>query len=87
MNPKNKIPTKIVGLGGFEEIGKSTLLIEHKNHIFIIDAGIKFADTFNTGIKGIIPNYEYLNQEDKIIEGLFITHGQRGSYWGSSLFS
>ncbi|WP_326494965.1 ribonuclease J [Mycoplasmopsis felis] len=82
MNPKNKIPTKIVGLGGFEEIGKSTLLIEHKNHIFIIDAGIKFADTFNTGIKGIIPNYEYLNQEDKIIEGLFITHGHEDHIGG-----
>ncbi|MCU9933245.1 ribonuclease J [Mycoplasmopsis cynos] len=70
-----KIPTKIIALGGFEEIGKSTLLIEHKNHIFIIDSGIKFADTFNTGIKGIIPNFDYLNQDGKIIEGLFITHG------------
>lgn len=71
-----------MGLGGFKEIGKSTLLIEHKNHIFIIDAGIKFADTFNTGIKGIIPNYEYLNQEDKIIEGLFITHGHEDHIGG-----
>ncbi|QGZ97449.1 RNase J family beta-CASP ribonuclease [Mycoplasma sp. NEAQ87857] len=75
-------PTKIVALGGVEEIGKSTLLIEHENHIFIIDAGIKFADTFNSGVKGIIPNYEYLNQKGKIIEGLFITHGHEDHIGG-----
>ncbi|UWV77523.1 hypothetical protein NW070_00985 [Mycoplasmopsis cynos] len=72
-----KIPTRIIALGGFEEIGKSTLLIEHKNHIFIIDSGIKFADTFNTGIKGIIPNFDYLNQDEKIIEGFLLRMGVR----------
>ncbi|RIV16544.1 ribonuclease J [Mycoplasmopsis gallopavonis] len=75
-------PTRIIPLGGVEEIGKSTLLIEHENHIFIIDAGIKFADTFNTGVKGIIPSYEYLNQPDKVIEGLFITHGHEDHIGG-----
>ncbi|AKF40981.1 beta-lactamase [Mycoplasmopsis canis] len=82
MKKNNKIPTRLIALGGFEEIGKSTLLIEHDNHIFIVDSGIKFADTFNTGIKGIIPNFDYLNQEGKIIEGLFITHGHEDHIGG-----
>ncbi|VEU70505.1 ribonuclease J [Mycoplasmopsis glycophila] len=75
-------PTRIIPLGGVEEIGKSTLLIEHENRIFIIDSGIKFADTFNTGVKGIIPSYEYLNQPGKTIEGLFITHGHEDHIGG-----
>ncbi|WP_406613442.1 ribonuclease J [Mycoplasma corogypsi] len=75
-------PTRIFALGGFEEIGKSTLIIEQDNHIFLIDSGIKFADTFNTGVKGIIPSYEYLNQPGKYIEGLFITHGHEDHIGG-----
>ncbi|WP_435128498.1 ribonuclease J [Mycoplasma sp. 6243] len=78
----NTIPTKILGLGGLLEIGKSTLIIEHLNHIFIIDSGIKFADTYNTGIKGIVPRYEYLKQSNKIIEGVFITHGHEDHIGG-----
>ncbi|MBN4083356.1 ribonuclease J [Mycoplasma sp. CSL10137] len=82
LSKKEKTPTKLIALGGFQEIGKSTLVIDHEDHIFVIDAGIKFADTFNTGVKGIIPNYEYLNQENKVIEGLFITHGHEDHIGG-----
>ncbi|WP_036464623.1 ribonuclease J [Mycoplasmopsis sturni] len=75
-------PTRIIPFGGVEEIGKSTLLVEQDNHIFVIDAGIKFADTYNTGVKGIIPDFSYLNQPEKVIEGLFITHGHEDHIGG-----
>lgn len=75
-------PTKIIGLGGIQEIGKSTLVVEHENSIFIIDAGIKFADTANTGIKGIIPDYSFLKEKFQNIEGLFITHGHEDHIGG-----
>ncbi|WP_036434556.1 ribonuclease J [Mycoplasmopsis columboralis] len=75
-------PTRIIPLGGVEEIGKSTLLIEQDNNIFLIDAGIKFADTYNTGVKGIIPDYSYLNLPEKKIQGLFITHGHEDHIGG-----
>ncbi|TNK85367.1 ribonuclease J [Mycoplasmopsis pullorum] len=74
--------TRIIPLGGVQEIGKSTLLIEHNDHIFIIDACNKFADTFTTGIKGIIPDYSYLNQPNKKVEALFITHGHEDHIGG-----
>ncbi|WP_406615904.1 ribonuclease J [Mycoplasmopsis hyopharyngis] len=75
-------PTKIIGLGGIQEIGKSTLVVEHGNSIFIIDAGIKFADTATTGIKGIIPDYSFLASKFNNIEGLFITHGHEDHIGG-----
>ncbi|UUM19525.1 MULTISPECIES: ribonuclease J [unclassified Mycoplasma] len=75
-------PTRIIPLGGVEEIGKSTLLIEQEDNIFIIDAGIKFADTYNTGVKGIIPDYSYLKLPNKKIQALFITHGHEDHIGG-----
>lgn len=75
-------PTKFFGLGGMQEIGKSTLVIEHNDKIFILDAGIKFGNGSITGIKGIIPNYKYLKINQNKIEGLFLTHGHEDHMGG-----
>ncbi|ENY68543.1 Hypothetical protein, putative metallo-beta-lactamase [Metamycoplasma auris 15026] len=75
-------PTKIFGLGGMQEIGKSTLVIEYDKHIFIIDTGIKFSDTFITGVNGSIPDFSYLAKNQDRIEGLFITHGHEDHIGG-----
>ncbi|OYD26600.1 ribonuclease J [Mycoplasma testudineum] len=74
--------TKIIGLGGFKEIGKSTLIIEHENSIVIIDSGIKFADSATTGLNGMIPNYQYLKENESKIEALLITHGHEDHLGG-----
>ncbi|VEU75542.1 hydrolase [Mycoplasmopsis maculosa] len=76
------IATRIIPIGGVQEIGKATLIVEHDKHIFIIDAGIKFADTATSGIKGIIPDYKYLEEKKDNIEGLFITHGHEDHIGG-----
>ena len=57
--------TKFFALGGMQEIGKTTLVVEHENEIVIIDAGIKFANSMETGVEGIIPDYSYLKQNEK----------------------
>ncbi|MGL5617491.1 MAG: ribonuclease J [Metamycoplasmataceae bacterium] len=75
-------PTKFFGLGGMQEIGKSTLVVEHNDKIFIIDSGIKFGNGSTTGIKGIIPNYKYLKDRENKIKGLFLTHGHEDHMGG-----
>ncbi|NQZ28894.1 MAG: ribonuclease J [Mycoplasmatales bacterium] len=69
------IKTKIFGLGGMQEIGKAAIVIEHGEEIVIIDSGIKFADSWQTGIQGIIPDYTYLKANNHKIKAIFITHG------------
>ncbi|WP_371246343.1 ribonuclease J [Mycoplasmopsis agassizii] len=73
---------KFFGLGGFKEIGKSTLLIESQEAIILIDSGIKFADSATTGLNGMIPNYQYLIDNNHKLRALFITHGHEDHIGG-----
>ena len=66
---------KIFSLGGLNENGKNMYVIEVDKDIFVIDAGLKYADDNMLGIDYVIPNIEYLKENKKRIKGLFLTHG------------
>ena len=65
---------KIFSLGGLNENGKNMYVIEIDKNIFVIDAGLKYADEHMLGIDYIIPNIEYLKENKKRIKGIFLTH-------------
>ena len=66
---------RIIPLGGVEEIGKNMTVIEYKDDIIIVDAGLQFKEADTPGIDFIIPNVKYLIERKDKIRGLFITHG------------
>ena len=66
---------KIFSLGGLNENGKNMYVIEIDKNIFVIDAGLKYADEHMLGIDYIIPNIEYLKENKKRVKGIFLTHG------------
>ncbi len=66
---------KIFSLGGLNENGKNMYVIEVDNDIFVIDAGLKYADEHMLGIDYMIPNINYLKENQKRIKGIFLTHG------------
>lgn len=66
---------RIFSLGGLDEMGKNTYIIEINDDIFVFDCGLKYADNNMYGIDYIIPDYEYLIKNKQKIKGVFITHG------------
>lgn len=69
---------KIFSLGGLNEVGKNMYIVEVDNDIFVFDAGLKYADEGLLGVDYILPNYDYLKENEKRIKGIFITHGHDG---------
>ena len=65
----------IFSLGGLNENGKNMYVIEVDNDLFVIEAGLQYADEHTLGIDYFIPNIEYLKNNKERIKGIFLTHG------------
>ena len=66
---------KIVALGGLNEGGKNMYVIHIDNDIFIMDAGLKYAEDMQLGIDYVIPDFNYLKKNIKKVKGIFLTNG------------
>ncbi len=82
MDKNNVTPTYIFALGGLEEIGKNTYIIEHDDEIFMFDAGVKFANDEMLGMNGTVANFTYIKEHENNFKGLIITHGHEDHIGG-----
>ncbi|MCV3743774.1 ribonuclease J [Ureaplasma sp. ES3154-GEN] len=82
MNQNNQIPTYLFALGGLDEVGKNTYIVEHDDEILIVDCGIKFANAKMPGFDGLVANYDYLIENAHKIHSLVITHGHEDHIGG-----
>ena len=71
MSPK----LKIIPLGGLGEVGKNMMILEYKQNILIIDAGLMFPENDMLGIDLVIPDYGYLMDKKDWVRAIIVTHG------------
>jgi ribonuclease J len=66
---------RIIPLGGVEEIGRNMTCVEIGDDIYVVDCGFQFKEIETPGIDYILPNTQYLEDNQHKIRALFITHG------------
>ena len=66
---------RILPLGGLGEIGKNMTLVEYDGAIVVVDAGVRFPTPEMHGIDLVLPDFGYLSERAKQVEGIVLTHG------------
>jgi len=65
---------RIIPLGGLGEIGLNMMVFECEDTLFIIDAGLMFPEDYMLGIDIVIPDFDYLRQNNRKVAGIILTH-------------
>lgn len=73
---------KIFALGGLEENGKNSYIIESDNTILIIDAGSKKFENSSLGIDSIINDSDYLYKNKEKVKGILVSHAHMDQIGG-----
>ncbi len=71
----NSNAVRFIAFGGLEEIGRNMMVLEYRDDVIVVDAGLQFPEEDTPGIDYIIPNTSYLELKKRKIRGLIITHG------------
>lgn len=66
---------KVFALGGVDEVGKNMYVVEDRNNIFILDAGLMLPEDEMFGVDAVIPDITYLLENRERIKAVFLSHG------------
>lgn len=66
---------RIIPLGGLGEIGKNMTVYEYGRNMIVVDCGVMFPDNDMYGIDLVLPDYDYVVQNQDKLRGIVLTHG------------
>ena len=66
---------RIIPLGGLGEIGKNMTVYEYGRNIVVVDCGIMFPENDMYGIDLVLPDFDYIIQNQDKVRGILLTHG------------
>lgn len=77
---KDEIPVKVISLLWLEQVWQC-LVVEYKNDIIIVDAGMEFAANEELWADYIIPDISYLKKNKSKIRWIVVTHWHLDHVW------
>src|SRR5690606_19024866 len=66
---------RIIPLGGLGEIGKNMTVYEYGRNIMVVDCGVMFPESDMYGIDLVLPDFDYVVENQDRLRGIVITHG------------
>jgi len=66
---------RIIPLGGLGEIGKNMTVLEYGRNMIVIDCGVMFPESDMYGIDLVLPQFDYVVQNQEYLRGIVLTHG------------
>ena len=66
---------KIIPIGGLGEIGKNMTLLQYGRNMIIVDCGVMFPENDLHGIDLVLPDFDYIITNKKLLRGIVLTHG------------
>lgn len=66
---------RIIPLGGLGEIGKNMTVLEYGRNMMMVDCGVMFPESDMYGIDLVLPQFDYVVQNQEYLRGIVLTHG------------
>ena len=66
---------RLVPLGGLGEFGLNAMVVEWRDHLLLVDAGVMFPSADMPGVDSVVPDYRYLTERRDRLRGIVLTHG------------
>src|SRR5690554_5382183 len=66
---------KIIPLGGLGAIGKNMTVFEYGRNIMVVDVGVMFPENDIYGIDLVLPDFDYVVENQDKLRGIVLTHG------------